>query len=529
MGFIRNVAAALRPSNITRGLEAARNPPSQAEIDAQLATLSPEQRAAYEANMARVEEARAEAAASWDAAAAVEDSARVLRGPAGRYVYGSAMTDYGSPAEIEARIAEEGVMSVVRSMRAQRKGELRQALRQTFNRDEVPQERDPAERERIARAERAARDAARAPYRAGGAVPLVISRLATRGETQLAEVVAHLESSGLAAHPERVYGVYRVPDRISTTLTPQSERGRVVEWDIVHAPLEGGAGAGAPVVAASFVAAEHWVARRIGEPSVLDEDLALAYCAEAGVGPERCLGLARVSEFRELRGGDENDDLRTIVKGVVALHGGDDRGAYERMRAAAPIERLRVPDGVHVEVLNWADVARAVHPQIFEPPPVPSPFPYLPATPQELLRAYLEVVGLRPEDCYSAQATNAWARPIIQGGLFTKNWGTKQPCADGKARTRAHMAQILVVAYRDREEYAAGRERWARYQEEVLQARLELGVAVREPVADPADLPELPTRALRAVARVAETVDWLDELGTERLAPYRYCWPPVEP
>ena len=43
-----------------------------------------------------------------------------------------------------------------------------------------------------------------------------------------------LRSTGLAAHPERVYGVYRVPDRFDHNRN--SEAKAYVEWEIAHAP-----------------------------------------------------------------------------------------------------------------------------------------------------------------------------------------------------------------------------------------------------------------------------------------------------
>jgi hypothetical protein len=55
MGFFKQVATALKPSSIARGLDAARKPPSAEAIEASLAYLSPEQRAAYDANMAEAQ------------------------------------------------------------------------------------------------------------------------------------------------------------------------------------------------------------------------------------------------------------------------------------------------------------------------------------------------------------------------------------------------------------------------------------------------------------------------------------------
>ena len=41
---------------------------------------------------------------------------------------------------------------------------------------------------------------------------------------------------------------------------------------------------------------------------------------------------------------------------------------------------------------------------------LPSPFAYLPLTPQELLRAYLGIVGIAPQDSYGVQIT--YGRPL---------------------------------------------------------------------------------------------------------------------
>ena len=373
---------------------------------------------------------------------------------------------------------------------------------------------DPA---RHAAGERAARDQARAPYRAPAGVPIHISRLTTRGRTQVDEVLGYLNSSGLA--PDRIFGVYRVPDRISQALTAHSEKGRPVEWDIVHSDPEG---TSAPLQATSFAAGEQWVARRVGEPSVLDEELALAFCVSAGIGPEHCAGLARVSEFRALRDGvDEGGHpVCTLVRGVVAVHPQIDTGAYERMRAAAPLV-LHEPAGVDVEVLNWAAIAAAAHTRATHPPLVPSPFPHLPATPQELLRAYLEIVGVRPEDSYSAQATVDRVRAL--GGAHT-NTGPRQPCADGKDRMRAHGCEHVVFVYRDRPEYVAGRERWHAYQAEQLQAKLERGTGVRRRVEHDGMLGRL-SRAADVLERL-HYENWFEEFE-EHPAPYRYCWPPI--
>ena len=134
---------------------------------------------------------------------------------------------------------------------------------------------DPAERARIQAAERATRDAARRPYLAAQPFPATVTRVPCRGATQHQDVARFLAGSGLAARPDLVFGVYRVPDRISPR-TPGGEARRYVEWDVVHAPGVPPVHAAPPTVT-RFDAGEHRVRRAYGQPSVLDEDLALAW------------------------------------------------------------------------------------------------------------------------------------------------------------------------------------------------------------------------------------------------------------
>ena len=478
-----------------------------------LSRMTPKQRERYDANMAHIAEARAASQASYEEASGIHreaKAARILQGPAADYLYG-------------------------RSEMGWAKGELRHAVKQTFSLEGPREVEDPAERARIAIAERAQRDVARAPYNAPDLPELRISRLATRGRSQIEELIAHLRDSGLAAHPERVYGAYRVPDRISPHLTPNSEEGRVVEWDVVHEPGELPA-TSAEVAGASFEARGQWIARRVGDPAVLDEELALLYCAWAGVGPEDCLGIARVPNFRAARWtAQEHSDLVPVVEAVAALHravpGAD--GMRERMVAGAPLsvtpEQLRL---AHVEVLEWHEIARVVHPRVQRSWRVPSPMPYLPSTPQELLRAYLEIVGVRAADCYSAQVTiDAPVELMGENMLGDTNIGPKQPCADGKDRRRLHGGRLVVIAYRDGPGYAEGRARWAAYQRDVLLARLDDATTARTPlwVDDDSDVNNPTLRAaLGALRRIDRVTDAIERFGADDPPPpVRYCWPPV--
>jgi hypothetical protein len=496
MGFFKNVFTAVTSGNLKRGLDASRDFPTPAE---------------FYAGMGEAQVAHAQAAQE------VDDGTRVLLGPAGRRLYGDEVRD----AALSTAAWGAGGQDA-----------LKDSIRAALDVDD-PQIEDPRERADVAAAERATRDAAREPYLPANALPVAFTRLPTRGATQVEEVLAWMRANGLAARPDHVFGVYRVPDRIGASSTSFSEQGLLVEWDVVYRPLSsppGPGGQSAPVATTSFAAEDRWVERRVGEPSLLDEDLGLEFCLRAGIGPERCLGIARVSEFRTLRfGGDDNDYMRTIVKGVVALHLEEHSGADQRMRDEAPLPLSSGPDaaaGVHVEVLDWEAIAGVVHPEMHEPPSVPSPFPYLPSTPDELLRAYLEVVGVDPSDCYSAQATVDRMRHLVPGGFLTSEAGRRQPCADGKERTRLHACEYVIVVYRDAPAYAAGRERWEAYQRDVLAAHLERGVRLRRPVVDDDDLSYVPG-PLRGAVRVVETLSNLELVGQEEPPPFRYCWPPA--
>jgi hypothetical protein len=425
-------------------------------------------------------------------------------------------------ATLAKQIYDEGA---TQSAQAQLAG---QALQGPAGRDLVglekvpraPRIEDPAEWERVMRAELAASTAARELFLAPSRSPLRISRFVTRGATQGQDVVAHLAACGLAGRPDLVYGVYRVPDRIRPSAG--AEKKRVVEWDVVHAATAE-LPAAAPPADVVFDARATWVARAIGEPRPLDEDLAIAYLAEAGLGPERTLGIARhvsIDPYQE----DSQGYLTAEVYGVHVFHPGAP-AAVTAPLAAAP------PAGVWVELLNWDAIAVAVHPVRQQRPYLPSPFPYLPLTPQELLRAYLEIVGVAPQDSYGAQVTydlplDLMARSSTSSHVRKTTGGDELPCADGKARVRMHGGAHVVLVYRDSPAYASGRERFAAYEAEVLQADLSRGIDPRRPVpAREYAMGKLERRA----NRIADTVSFFDPDVSNRPGPPppRYCWPPT--
>lgn len=511
---------------IKQGLESALASPTPEEIEASLAQLTPEQRASYHAQMAQAANSEAEAQAEYERARAISESWRILDGPAGEALHGPSLAA-NSPEATRERLAQDGGGGMLKdSLKA-----FGQELKGSVSGGKVPTIADPARRAAVAAEERAARDAARAPYLAAGTGGVAFTRIATRGETQVQEVIDHLRRTGLADHPERVYGVYRVPDRISPALTDHSERGRVVEWDIVHEPGAEGGPSPTEVHDTWIPARPQWVARRLGEPSVLDEEVALAYCLRAGVGPERCLGVARHGEFIRPPWGSEHQPIRTGVTGVHVLHpagiGGD---ALAAMAAEAPIT-LSADDlaGTHTEVLDVEAIRAVNHPRPQDPVPVPAPFPYLPSTGPEPLGMYLEVVGVRAADCYGAQVTvDRYQTVESRAGAGSTNLGPKQPCADGKARMRITAAEQVVVTYRDSAAYAEGRARWAAYQQDVLLAHLERNTGARRPVTDP-DAVGSDNRLVRAGAALLDAIDRIDTFGEDGRppSPHRYCWPPV--
>jgi hypothetical protein len=388
---------------------------------------------------------------------------------------------------------------------------------------------DPAAWERQMLAERAVRDAARANYLAPGRRPVHVTRVATRGKTQLREVADQLAASGLAGRAELVYGAYRVPDLISPARLG-GERGAVVEWDIVHAaddPLP----AAEPPAALYLDAGEILVDRAPGELAPLDEDLALDILARAGIGPERTLAIARDVAISKTGGGGEGEGRTRIdatVRGVHVLVTGAATAALSSA-ASAPPWRIGEgpPDGDWLEVLHWDAIAKAVQPVRQQRPPLPSPFPYLPLTAQELLRAYIEIVGISPADAYCAQVTHdrpfdLMERTSTKAGVRRTGGGPELPCADGKLRERMTGGHQVVVAYRDSPEYAEGRERFEAYAQTELQAHLRRNLCLREPVPEPA------SRVRRTIERVGDVVDFFsgDPTPEENFVAPRYCWPP---
>lgn len=490
------------------------------------ADLSEKHRLRYEKAMADhakgVEEVRAgqeQLTALLDA----QDDAAVLQGPALRE------RPPGAMEEME-RLEREGLGAFL-------KGEVRRAgseLREVAGEAAAEFRFDPIDWDARAAAEAhelPARVAARAPYRAPSAPAVTITRVPTRGKSQVDDLIAHLKTSGLAARPDLVHGVYRVPDRISPNLTPTSEKGRLVEWDIVHHPGGVTGPVGDDVALAGFQRREQWFGRRPGEPSVIDEDVGATYATLAGLGPEHCFGMPRLIDFKAPYSGGEGQTtyLLTYVRGIMVLHlpAAGAAEARSRMVAEAPLP-WGAPE-VQLEVLDWDAIRGRVQPDPWRPADAPSPLPYLPSTPQELLLAYLEIVGLQAADTYSAAVTVTGQKAFELSVGITNIKGIQIPCVDGKPRRRLHSSEHVVVSYRDRPEYVEGRARWQRYLSEVLFARLSHLTGIRPAVVVP-EARATWEKALEVGYGILNPIEWLEyasEADLKDPQPFPYCWPPV--
>src|SRR4051794_4249795 len=366
-------------------------------------------------------------------------------------------------------VAAEGVTQSIEQAR-ESIGEMFDDRRDVLDPGEVDMNRPPAEletgREEHAAQERAVRDAARAPYRAAGGP--VFTRFATTGNAQLRDVATQLQT----LDPGDVYGVYRVPDRLGRP-RGGGEGKITVEWEIAHRPNPRGAAHTVHVTA--FPRQAHVAARRPGEPSVLDQDVAGELARRANLQPEDSYGLTRLLQIRGINF-DDGSSWGAEIEGVLQFTRTSLEDAQRAMAAEAPLARLDSP--FQLEILDWEAVAAYNSPFRYGPARIPAPLPHLPTDFHELLTAYIEVVGLRPEDCYGVQATRTTEGMLADLSLasFRKNWNTD--------KARCHAAEHLVLTYRDSEGYREGRARWAAYQADVLKARLDhLSGGVRPPIA----------------------------------------------
>ena len=432
--------------------------------------LSPKQ----EAKMAKAQ-ARADAMI-----AEAEAKGRAAQLEAAPYTPGGVGFDPNRPPPIGDMLKQafQGFQDSVGEMFDDREGIIDRDPGANMNKP-PPELEDPAERDRVAATERAARDLARAPYLAAAPPAIAFTRVGTTGRTQLEEVVEALRASGLSAAPERVFGVYRVPDRFDHN--KNSENRAYVEWEIAHAP-----GALAPaaddVLITAFAREDHWVARRVGEPSVLDEDVAGTLCARAGLEPEDCFGLPRLLQIRGSDSEAEGKIWQAHVDGALVFSRPSEAvtRAHEQLMGEAPLALAARPVlpfysrdprlGVGRRVGLARPQRAAARPVAAAAPPehVAGADDRLPRGRRGARRGLLRRAGharrhgeghRRPLDGEHAQEL-----PLGAEAAERRRHGPR-----GASRPR----EIVVVAYRDRAEYQEGRARWGEYQDEVLRAKLD--------------------------------------------------------
>ena len=182
--------------------------------------------------------------------------------------------------------------------------------------------------------------------------------------------------------PELVYGVFRVPDRISP-LTPDRRRARLESAVVHRAPA--GAATRLPQWSAFDADTNRWSREPTASHRCSTRTMAIAALTATGPAPQHCLAhQPRYPNGEDQRLGRRIGRRRSGVRAGYGCAGAD--AARDASATNAVDVALGGQPGVHVEVMNWSAVAQAVHPRPQRGPEIPSPFPYLPATPDELPR-----------------------------------------------------------------------------------------------------------------------------------------------
>ena len=234
----------------------------------------------------------------------------------------------------------------------------------------------------------------------------------------------------------------------------------------------------------------------------------IAALTATGLGPQHCLGISRDIRMEKISGwvGESGDGDPVYARGYGCA------GA-DTAHDAARNELGRRPAGRatrhHVEVMNWSAVAQAVHPRPQRGPEIPhrSRFP----PPERTARRLSADRRDRPGRLLCSVGDH---RRVLRHGSAHdekhRSGQSRRPQTHRRrrvalrgwqARRRYHGTTHIVVAYLDRPEYVVGRDRWARYQSEVLHARLSLRTGARRPVGDGSTLDKV-VNAIDGVAGV---------------------------
>lgn len=327
-------------------------------------------------------------------------------------------------------------------------------------------------------ADRAALDraAAAAPYLAtrhgGPALDIRVDRCFTAGNAPF-EPLAAFARTGLDGRS--VFGLYPstellYPDRFGAATVPW-------EWCLVHT---GGPDIGEVLRAANtpdapartggplnltidqLLRAQRWLDRPRDAPFAFDEEVAAVLLTRAGVDPGDCLGLSRMVSWQANGYGEIAAGTRMVTVdpvGVQVLTAGPPRPPLHTWAPVPFGPDQQLP--VRIDLLDWAGFALAEQRPWTMPLQPVTRHPALPARPEELLVRYLEIVGLVPADVYGVALT-----------IREQQCGFLAPSSVGAERGQS--ASLITVVYRDRDAYAAGRERFERYRADVLRVPVDV-------------------------------------------------------
>ena len=127
---------------------------------------------------------------------------------------------------------------------------------------------------------------------------------------------------------------------------------------------------------AAFDRDDHWVARRFGEPSVLDEDVAGALVRARRPASPRTASGSRACCTSAPATPTDGKFWHAHVDGVLVLQPASRwPRAHEAADGRGAARARREPPPFHVEVLDWEAVAAWVAPDRYGPPRTPSPLP----------------------------------------------------------------------------------------------------------------------------------------------------------